>query len=340
MDILSPFWSGNVSFRESFLPLENMDGSIDDIDLLFPISEVLEVLSSSFKTVYVEGIDYYIVDGRLRIPAKSRIPRIKFKDYYPLEPMEGHSFPKVGGGNVRYEEGAFFHDLQTVITYRHSKEWSGYIPENKSDLLRRTKEILSVADPLRIVFFGDSISVGCNASSLINVEPYQQIWCDLVSDKLKEETGSMITKINTSVGGTGSAWAAETADERVASMNPDLAVLGFGMNDGGLEPEKFITNIQKIVTSVRVKNENCEFILISTMLPNEKAKGFFINQVNYEHALLQLEENGIAVCNMTEVHSALLKRKKYRDMTGNNVNHTNDYLSRVYAQAVLATLGY
>jgi hypothetical protein len=57
------------------------------------------------------------------------------------------------------------------------------------------------------------------------------------------------------------------------------------------------------------------------MLPNKEAKGFFMNQVNYEHALLQLEESGIAVCNMAEVHSALLKRKKYRDMTGNNVNH-------------------
>ena len=340
MDVLFPVWNGHVSFRESFLPLENADGSIDDIDLLFPVSEVMEVLSSSLKIVYAEGIDYCIVDGRLRIPAKSRIPKIRFEDYYPAEPMEGHSFPKVGGGNVRYAEGAFFHDLQTVITYRHNEEWSDYIPENKSDLLRKTKEKLSVAAPLRIVFFGDSISVGCNASSFIHAEPHQPIWCDLVADRLEKETGSIVTSINTSVGGTGSAWAAETADERAVRMNPDLVVLGFGMNDGGLEPEKFIANIRKIIASVRKKNENCEFILVSTMLPNKEAKGFFINQINYEHALLHLEGNGIAVCNMTQVHSALLKRKKYRDMTGNNVNYTNDYLSRVYAQAVIATLGY
>ena len=327
MDILFPVWSGNVSFRESFLPLENVDGSIDDIDLLFPVSEVMEVLSSSLRIEYVEGIDFCIADGRLRIPKRSRIPRIKFDDYYPPEPMEGHSFPKVGGGNVRY-------------AYRHSEEWSDYIPENKSDLLRKTKEILSVAAPLRIVFFGDSISVGCNASNFINADPHQPIWCDLVADKLEKETGSLVTNINTSVGGTGSAWAAETADERVVRMNPDLVVLGFGMNDGRLEPEKFIANIRKIIASVKMKNENCEFVLISTMLPNKEAKGFFINQVNYEYAMLQLENNGIAVCNMTEMHSALLKRKKYRDMTGNNVNHTNDYLSRVYAQAILATLGY
>ena len=41
---------------------------------------------------------------------------------------------------------------------------------------------------------------------------------------------------------------------------------------------------------------------------------------------------------MTGMHHALLKRKLFRDMTGNNVNHPNDFLARVYAQTILAVL--
>ena len=41
---------------------------------------------------------------------------------------------------------------------------------------------------------------------------------------------------------------------------------------------------------------------------------------------------------MTSIHQSLLARKSYADMTGNNINHPNDYLARVYAQTLLATV--
>ena len=41
---------------------------------------------------------------------------------------------------------------------------------------------------------------------------------------------------------------------------------------------------------------------------------------------------------MTAMHLDLLKAKRFRDMTGNNVNHPNDFLARVYAQVVLQTV--
>ena len=41
-----------------------------------------------------------------------------------------------------------------------------------------------------------------------------------------------ITSVNTAVGGTASAWGVQNVQERVVSKNPDLLVLGFGMNDG------------------------------------------------------------------------------------------------------------
>ena len=35
----------------------------------------------------------------------------------------------------------------------------------------------------------------------------------------------------------------------------------------------------------------------------------------------------------------LLKYKIYWDMTGNHVNHPNDFMVRIYAQTLLGTLG-
>ena len=41
---------------------------------------------------------------------------------------------------------------------------------------------------------------------------------------------------------------------------------------------------------------------------------------------------------MTAVWQTLLARKHYLDMTGNGVNHPNDYGHRLYAQVILALL--
>jgi uncharacterized protein (DUF1800 family) len=48
--------------------------------------------------------------------------------------------------------------------------------------------------------------------------------------------------------------------------------------------------------------------------------------------------NKMIVAPVTAIHSELLKKKKYWDMTGNNVNHPNDYLSSVYAQTILSVI--
>ena len=51
------------------------------------------------------------------------------------------------------------------------------------------------------------------------------------------------------------------------------------------------------------------------------------------------EKYPLAVADLTQIHSDLLATgKQYRDMTGNNINHPNDYLIRVYAQVLLKTL--
>ena len=50
------------------------------------------------------------------------------------------------------------------------------------------------------------------------------------------------------------------------------------------------------------------------------------------------DTSGTALVPMTEIHQYLLTKKRYDDMNGNGVNHPNDFLARIYGQAVCQTL--
>jgi acyl-CoA thioesterase I len=58
----------------------------------------------------------------------------------------------------------------------------------------------------------------------------------------------------------------------------------------------------------------------------------------FRDALASLVGPGVALVDMTAVWQKLMERKKFADMTGNGVNHPNDYGHRLYAQAILALL--
>jgi hypothetical protein len=48
-----------------------------------------------------------------------------------------------------------------------------------------------------------------------------------------------------------------------------------------------------------------------------------------------------AVAKMTSMSQRILENKRFRDHTGNNINHPNDFLGRLYAQVVYETvIGY
>ncbi len=63
-----------------------------------------------------------------------------------------------------------------------------------------------------------------------------------------------------------------------------------------------------------------------------------IPQYTEELRKLADQYDGVVMANMTEIHRHILTRKNYRDITGNNVNHPNDFISRMYAQVLLRTV--
>ena len=58
----------------------------------------------------------------------------------------------------------------------------------------------------------------------------------------------------------------------------------------------------------------------------------------YRDALAQLCGQGAVLADMTTLWTDLLARKSDFDLTGNGLNHPNDFGHRLYAQMILALL--
>ena len=340
--LISPLWLGGEVYNESVLPLARLDGTVEPITLLYDADEIISVRSATLETTYEASRDYRLENGRLVIPAGSRIPLLPWREYYlNYQDAPEKCFPHSVCGWIRFGEADYFHRHQIVISYRHSDTWTSPVPQDRSVLLPRAMKTLSAGGAMRLLIFGDSISTGANASGPVGAPPYQKAWYDLAADALREKYRSDITLINTSVGGMASDWGAKTARENGADQKPDLCVIAFGMNDGsGRVPiETYIAHTVSMMKTISAENPACEFILTATTVANPEVRGFVGLQEDYLEPLKALEREGVAVMDMTTFHKSLLSRKRFMDMTGNNVNHPNDFLSRAYAQVMLRTMG-
>lgn len=335
-----PLWEGDIAYNESLMFVARQDGTVEDAPLMFYPEEILDCTSADGQYVYEEGVDFVVVDGKIRLTPDTRIYIMPYDTYYPPQELPNECFGRTGGGFLRFGEGSFFHDRQITLTYRHKDPYVGFIPENKTRFLPKTMERFNKSQESNLMFFGDSIVTGANSSgnASINVPPYLSTFPELVHEELEDMFAVKLNYSNTAVGGTVSKWGTEKVQEFFAPTVPDLAVIGFGMNDasGKIPTEEFIQNIKKIMELAKELNPDMEFVLISTTLPNQEAAGFVGNHETHEPSLLQLQGEGVAVVEMTSMHKSLLAKKRFYDMTGNNINHPNDYFARVYAHAIVS----
>ena len=337
-EIMTPVWEGNISYMETVLPVENEYGGIDPIELLYPIGQVIEVKNAELTVTYQKGIDYAVSGGKLLIADDGNIPVMSYDEFHPATGQSG--MEDKNGGYICFSEGDYFHSKQIVVTYTHTETYAGYVPEGKGNLLPKVTEKLSKGEDLDLLVFGDSISVGANSSSLVGASPYMPTYPELFVQQLKTVYGSKINLTNPSVGGKGIAWGLDEINGVLENQNDlDLAVLAFGMNDGRMSALEFAQKISTLAERVQERFPDAEVMLVATMLPNPDAEKFDLNQNEFHDMMLEYcQEEGVAVVDMTAVHEGLLQRKRYADMTGNNVNHPNDYMARVYAQTLFATL--
>ena len=245
-----------------------------------------------------------------------------------------------GHGEILFGGGHEYHDMQTLITYEHKAgAWAGPVPSFAGERLPRTLAKLTAKQPIAIALLGDSISTGCNASGWAKTAPFQPPYQDLLVLKLQSAYGAKVSLKNFAVGGTGTGWGL-TQTGKLIEAKPDLVVLAFGMNDsGGLPAAQYQANIQGMIDAVRKARPDTEFILVATMLGNKDWTVLHQELFpQYRDALASLCGPGIALADITSVWTELLKHKKDWDLTGNGVNHPNDFGHRIYAQVLLALI--
>ena len=322
-ELLVPFWQGNRVFREAVL-LTSTGQQPATGTLMFRPARILSVTSYDGAIQYQQGADY-TVTGRTIAAAGSRISRVRDQDLLHAD----LAWNVIGG-------------KQVLVTYEHDDAWTGPVQHSVIDALPNTLAKLRGRQPLRIVAYGDSITYGLGSSHMQKLAPYQSPWIDLFTNGLKktwQDPGVVL--FNASQSGGDSDWARQMAGRMVATLNPDLAIVAFGQNDfWSHSAAAFSENIAAVLSTVRATNPNAEFLLVSATRfdPAYSVNPTYWDLVTqFDDALRAMTGRGVQLVDMTDISGAVFAAKEPRDCL-NDPLHPNDYLSRWFAQSMLAAL--
>ena len=348
-DDLRPFWNSSVVDGESILFIRDPATGIARGRLLFPARQVLRVTRAADWHVaaaasFEAGRDYVCTpdSAEIVLPAGSRIPSFTPDELRrPAGSQKYRLAHRDGNGEILFGATDEYHRMQIAVTYERSSggEWSAAVPAFDAAVLPRTIQRLQARQPVSIVLLGDSISTGCNASGWAGSAPWQPAWQDLLLLHLQAQSSAQVSLTNLAVGGTSTPWGITQVPE-VLGAKPDLVLLAFGMNDSSGRPAaEYQANIARMIADIRQSAPDTEFVLVASMLGN--ADWVTLKQdlfPAYRDALKELTGPGIALADLTTIWTEMLKRKQDADLTGNGVNHPNDFGHRVYAQVLTSLL--
>ena len=360
---MQPIFSGNNgTVKDETVYFIDKTEEYNTKTLLYPIKEVISVTSSPYYssatelTVYEEGKDYEVVDGKLRITPDSAIPTLG-----------------------RIETSNFIACYQLYVTYTTDATWEGFVQESYTDRTANFINKLQNGEDVTVIFFGDSITFGADCSYYINgvtygrngneQYPYPILFTQALADlfdytvDFKHIQGNAevmppvlptenyvggtgergtITYINTAVGGmnfqVGIAWMEDFVKKYATEYGCDLLVVGLGMNNGSGMLRDLITELLDKACDAA---PDASIMMIATMHAVTGDRG----QQGQMKRLVEKkrEETGAdcaTVC-MSSVSDAVLEYKTYADYLGDYAVHPNDFFHRVYAQTLLqAVIGY
>lgn len=326
----TPFWKSGEVWGETVFPNQVR------LPLLAEPGSKPDVYNGLRTTAYTED-DFFVKDDKLLLAYQMADRVISNSVLYPKDKVsaKGRVFKSRKGGFLLGPEGTWFQKRQLSVDYSFDPDtWRGPKPEFEPELLPRTLEKLKKKEPLKVVFYGDSITMGANATAVVGEPPYQWSWSTLIIEALRSRYDGTIEWINAALGGTTAEWGQKNAEALLAPYEPDLVVIAFGMN-GSITPKDFGQMVESMMGTVRAVNPEAEFILVHAMQPNSDWKGLSLYQ-KYGAVMKKLQQPGVLFADVWSMHEALIERKRYVDMTANHVNHPNDFLIRIYAQVILS----
>jgi acyl-CoA thioesterase-1 len=341
LHLLEPVWLSKIVHRESSVLHVTDDAHPAQCTLAFPPQEILHVTTADRQSQFDAGAVSF-TEGQ---------PVIQFENPDPVEPIaDSELFPLSGAPNsyahrannpaqnLLYRPGRWFHDRNVEITYLRQLS-SDEGPPVVYGALPKSIARLNSGEPLVVGISGDSISTGLDASGMTNAAPFQSGYPDLVAAQLRVLSGSGIVLHNRAVSGWSVANGLEDLDQLLASM-PDLVIIAYGMNDvGRRDPQWFADQTRTLIERIQAHDQETEILLVSPMLGNREwvhtpREMFSL----YRDELKALVSPGVALADVTAVWDLMLQQKHDLDLTGNGLNHPNDFGHRLYAQTVLHLL--
>ena len=328
--LLTPVWDTRIVYRETFAMIK--EGDTCKAPFLYKPDRILKIESYDGTGVYELGRDCYLDGNEIHMAPGTRIKMMCDKRFLDSETVDDNS-------NIT--------DHQIAITYRTTDTWKGFLPSNQIDNLISFKKKIENREKLNIVLYGDSICCGFDKGAEYDSDQHQPIWPKALIDGLRDsyayDNDRDVQLINVSESGKDLDWAYDNVGSRVFGYDPDLVILGFGNKDR-TDGSEYANKTLKIIDKIRDRFPKCEFVLISTILPDPDKQTPSIDfdqyQSRYSDALNSITSRGIVLADVQSVYKEILKHKRYADITGNLQGYPNEFISAVYAQVLYETLRF
>lgn len=337
-EMFEKIWETNVVHNESCVMIEDSNG-VRSARLIYEPSRIIAVKDFTLKKDY-DPSEYYFEGDRIYMSDTSTMPYLTQENISceVVPEVIGGTYDDGKGGKILFTEGVGIVYHQIMVTYEHNDTWDGTVPTRQGNRLPKLRAKLKNKENITFVCNGDSIFTGANSSGKLGIEPFIPGFPEAFRDEMNRRYGANVTLINTAVGGEVSNWGKINVVANVNQHNPDLVLIGFGMNDGSwnVPAYDYVDNIETMVRSIQHNCPNAEIIVAATIVANP-ASAQNKGQANYLEPLQEMVNRyqGVALLDMTTFSLDLLKIKTSFDLYANNINHPCDFMCRAYTANLL-----
>jgi hypothetical protein len=344
---LQPIWYTREMYNEPVVFV----GEESEATLVYKPSEIISVRDYRLQTIFVEGTDYKIEDNKIIRLKNSAIPYWEVDDYFLSEQPSiaitakndkiEYQFDEQR--YIKYSEGTTFTDKQIVVTYRHNEAYTGKVPENQCENMQKLLDKMKAGQDINMMVYGDSVAVGCSSSGSSwggNISPYTPTYTQIVKNYLEEKYNIIVNYENQAVGGWKASDCYAAWKQKIAGKNIDLLIFRIGGNDGGTEKGMFKDLLEAMLVLYFKDNPDGCVVLQSSESPNEQST-WVANHIYFEKEMEELASDyeQISVAPVFSIYEWIESTgKRDRDILANNINHSNDFGVRIYAQTILKVM--
>lgn len=181
---LQPIWYTREIYDESVVII----GEEGTANLLYEPKGKVIARNYFIDEIYEEGVDFEINGKTIKRIDGGALPYWKVDEYFiPTNNSgDGHladpdqlDFELDGPRRLYYREGTTLTRKQLLVSYRTDEMYDGPRIEGQSDRVAQALERIKAKGEGKMVFFGDSITEGYNASGSNqggNVNPHMPLW--------------------------------------------------------------------------------------------------------------------------------------------------------------------